>query len=219
MTAMELSNQKKIVTLLKAAKTEFEEKKSVFIGFAAPVSGEDEAMAYLKAIRKEYPDATHHVWAYLMNDGALARYSDDGEPQGTAGVPVLEAIKKKAVTNAVVIVTRYFGGTLLGAGGLVRCYTRSAHEALEAAGIAVYEPFQEMTVSCTYSDYQKVVKELPGFYAIVDETRFEESVIIRIAIPGDLKERFELRMSELTNARIKIEKNGFRMERKPENSV
>ena len=214
-----MEEEKVIITLFEPAETRFEEKKSVFIGFAAPIHSEEEAMSYLKETRKKYPDATHHVWAYLLKDGALARYSDDGEPQGTAGVPVLEAIKKKGITDVVVIVTRYFGGTLLGAGGLVRCYTKSAHEAIEAGKIARYESFAELEILCDYSDYQRIQKELSGFGTLVDRVDFAENVLMKVAVPLTDLDPFCRRMSEITNARAKIEKSGIRMDRKSQNGV
>ena len=110
-------------TLEQEGEAEFVEKKSVFIGHAAPVKSEEEAQAFVKRYKNTYMDARHNVWAYLMKGEIVARYSDDGEPQGTAGVPVLDTIRKSGVTDAVVVVTRYFGGILLGAGGLVRAYS------------------------------------------------------------------------------------------------
>ena len=118
---------------------EFVEKKSVFIGHACPVSSEEEALVYVKKKKSEYADARHNVWAYLQKGEIVARYSDDGEPQGTAGVPVLDTIRKTGVSDAVVVVTRYFGGILLGAGGLVRAYSHTARLALDAAHIITYE--------------------------------------------------------------------------------
>ena len=123
----------KRITLLKAAEAEIEEKKSIFIGYAAPVSSEDEAKAIVAAKKKEFSDATHNVWAYYLDGGIHVRYSDDGEPQGTAGIPVLNVLKMSGATDMVVVVTRYFGGTLLGAGGLVRAYSASAKAALDAS--------------------------------------------------------------------------------------
>ena len=145
----------KYTTVKKEAHVEFEEKRSLFIGHAIHVESEDEAMEFIKSIKKEYADATHNVWAYHMKGGILARYSDDGEPQGTAGMPVLEAIRKSGVDDVCIVVTRYFGGILLGAGGLVRAYSHSAVIAIEAAEVVVYEPYLEYYLSCGYSEYQK----------------------------------------------------------------
>ena len=163
-------------TLEREGVAEFTEKKSVFIGHAIPVKSEEEAQAYVKKQKSAYMDARHNVWAYLMKGEIVARYSDDGEPQGTAGVPVLDTIRKSGVTDAVVVVTRYFGGILLGAGGLVRAYSHTAKLALEAAHIITYEQYTELELDCSYSDYQRYLAELPRFGAITDDTQFTDRV-------------------------------------------
>ena len=169
-------------TLAGEGSDEFEEKRSIFIGHAKHVTSEDEAMEFVKAKKKEYSDATHNCWAYILKGGIVARYSDDGEPQGTAGVPMLEAIRKSGVDDCVVVVTRYFGGILLGAGGLVRAQSHGTSIALAAAKIVTYEKFAEYELSCSYSDYQKYSVMLPTFGAIVDGTDFSDKVIIRFAV-------------------------------------
>ena len=161
---------------------EFEEKRSIFIGRAVRVTNEEEAQSFIKEIKKEHRDATHNVFAYIIGDGTVARYSDDGEPQGTSGMPTLEAIRKKGVTDVCVVITRYFGGILLGAGGLVRAYSHSASLALEDAGIVTFEPFDEMSLRCGYSEYQKYSILIAASGAKVDDTDFGEAVTIRYAI-------------------------------------
>ena len=173
-------------TISKIAEIEFVERKSVFYGYAAPVKTEEEALAIVKERRTLMPDATHHVFGYHMKGGILARYSDDGEPQGTAGMPVLEAIRKSGADDALVVVTRYFGGILLGAGGLVRAYAHTAHLALEAAGIVTYESYAELEITCSYSDYQKYLSQLPRFGAVMDDTDFSDRVTIRFAVKKHL---------------------------------
>ncbi len=174
------------VTLRARAEVEYEEKRSVFLGLALPVKSEEEALAAIRERRALMPDATHHVFGYTMKGGILARYSDDGEPQGTAGMPVLETIRKSGADDALVVVTRYFGGTLLGAGGLVRAYAHTAHLALEAAGVAVFEPYAELSLTCSYSDYQRYLSQLPRFGAIVDDTVFTDRVTIDFAVRAPL---------------------------------
>ena len=169
-------------TLEGEGEAEFVEKKSVFIGHASPVKSEEEAQAFVKKYKNQYMDARHNVWAYLMKGEIIARYSDDGEPQGTAGVPVLDTIRKSGVTDAVVVVTRYFGGILLGAGGLVRAYSHTAKLALEAAHIITYEQYTELELTCSYSDYQRYSALLPSFGAIIDDTGFSDRVILRFAV-------------------------------------
>ena len=128
------------ITLADTVSVEMEERKSIFIGHAAPVKDEEDARRFLEEKRREYHDATHNVYAYLLNGGAVARYSDDGEPQGTAGIPVLNVIKMSGATDLCVVVTRYFGGILLGTGGLVRAYGGAASGVLDQAGTVRMEP-------------------------------------------------------------------------------
>ena len=173
-------------TIARVAEIEFIERKSVFYGYAAPVKSEEEALALVKERRSLMPDATHHVFGYHMKGGILARYSDDGEPQGTAGMPVLEAIRKSGADDTLVVVTRYFGGILLGAGGLVRAYAHTAHLAIEEAGIVTYESYAELELACSYSDYQKYQAQLPRFGAVMDDTDFSDRVILRFAVKKHL---------------------------------
>ena len=170
------------VTLGREAHAELIEKKSVFIGHASPVKTPEAAVAFIDAIRKQYADATHNVYAYMISSGQYVRYSDDGEPQGTAGVPVLDVIRKSGFTDAVIVVTRYFGGILLGAGGLVRAYSAAAKEAVDAAGIVSYRLYTELTLNCSYPLYQKLIPELSRFGVITDDASFDAGVTLRLAI-------------------------------------
>lgn len=172
----------KYVTVKQESHVEFEEKRSLFIGHAIHVDSEEEATAFVKSIKKEYADATHNVWAYHLKGGIIARYSDDGEPQGTAGMPVLEAIRKSGVDDVCIVVTRYFGGILLGAGGLVRAYSHSAVIAIEGAEIVTYEPYLEYELVCGYSEYQKYSNVLNIQKAIIDSTDFGAEVTVRFAV-------------------------------------
>lgn len=169
-------------TVLRESREEFEEKRSIFIGRAKRVDSEEEAQEFVKAIKKEHRDATHNVWAYLMQGDIVARYSDDGEPQGTAGMPVLDVIRKSGVRNVCVVVTRYFGGTLLGAGGLVRAYSHAASLAIEGAGTITYEPYEEYELYCGYSEYQKYSVLLTNAKVCVDQTDFAAQVCVRFAV-------------------------------------
>ncbi len=180
---------------------EFTEKKSVFIAHAKPIGSEEDALTYIKKIKGEYQDARHNVWAYMMKGEIVARYSDDGEPQGTAGVPVLDTIRKSGVTDAVVVVTRYFGGILLGAGGLVRAYSHSARLGLEAAHIITYEQYAELELDCTYSDYQRYLAELPRFGAITDDTVFADRVKMLFSVKESVLESLLLRVREMSGGR------------------
>ena len=186
-------------TLEGEGEAEFTEKKSVFIGYAAHVENEEDALLRLKARHSAFADARHTVWAYLCNGEIVARYSDDGEPQGTAGVPVLDTVKKSGVTDAVVVVTRYFGGILLGAGGLVRAYSHTARLALEAAHIITYEQYTELEITCSYSEYQRYTAELPRFGAVIDDTVFADRVTILFAVKEAVVASLETRIRELSN--------------------
>ena len=191
----------KYITLAREAEAEFEEKRSRFIGRAAPVKSEEEAADLIRRVKADYPGATHYVWAYTMRGGAQARYTDDGEPSGTAGRPVLDVIVKSGCDDACVVVVRYFGGTLLGAGGLVRAYAHSASIALEAAEIVAYEKYTELTLTCGYAEYQKYAVELERIGAIIDDTVFADSVTVRFAVRAAEAEPLCGRIRELSAGR------------------
>ncbi len=185
-------------TLAKEAHIEFEEKKSVFIGHAIRTDSEEEAQGFIKSIKKQYNDATHNVFAYSINGGIIARYSDDGEPQGTSGMPTLDAIRKSGVDNACVVITRYFGGTLLGAGGLVRAYSHTASLALEAAGIVKYEPYCEYELKCGYSEYQRYIAYFSDMGLVIDNTVFEAEVTVFFAVKRTQSEIVIKKISEMS---------------------
>jgi len=193
-----MADTKQYVTLRHEASAEFEEKRSVFIGYAKPVKTEAEAMEFVKKIRGKHGDARHNVFAYTLGGGVTARYSDDGEPQGTAGIPVLDVLRKSGVDDACIVVTRYFGGILLGAGGLVRAYSAAAKMALDAAEIATFEPYTEFSLTCTYPEYQKISAELPRFSAIIDDTDYADNVTVKFAIKSDRNQQLTDRICEMT---------------------
>ncbi len=204
----------KIKKLKKTAEIELIEKKSLFIAIAVPVKSEEEALEVIKQRKKKYSDATHNVYAYTLGDGTLSRYSDDAEPQGTAGMPALNAIRMSGITDVCVVITRYFGGILLGAGGLVRAYSTSTSMALEAGGIAVYEPFVELNCSCSYSDYQKLQPILTLYEAIIDDTEFSSDVNLKFAISQEIFEEFKLKINETFAGKVIISELGIRLDSK-----
>ena len=199
---------RKRITLARDVSVEMEEKKSVFIGHAAPVENEEQAREYINAKKKEFHDATHNVYAYLLADGVIARYSDDGEPSGTAGMPVLNVVKMSGACDLCVVVTRYFGGILLGAGGLVRAYTASAKLAVDEAGLAVFEPYAVYRMETGYSDYQKLTAALPKIGVSEDSCDFADTVIVTAAIEESRAEELVKLFSELTYGKGKIAKIG-----------
>lgn len=195
----------KYTSIERHAVFEYEDRKSVFIGEAAPVVTEDEALSFISAIKKKYPDARHHVYAYVLRANSLMRFSDDKEPQGTAGMPVLDAIRKNGCTDTVIVVTRYFGGALLGTGGLVRAYTSAAIGALNAANMITYDIFSSLRISVSYSDYQKLspVFNQTGFTS--DDIRYSDKVVIYGRILKSTLEEFEKKLVETTSGRHEIE--------------
>ena len=199
-------------TLEREGAGEYEEKRSLFLGHATPVKTEEEAMAYIKARQKEFADATHNVWAYRLGQDTAARYSDDGEPQGSSGLPTLEAIRKSGATDAVVVITRYFGGTLLGVGGLVRAYSHTARLALEDAHVITFEKYSLLTLSVTYGDYQKLLPLLPRFGALTDGQDFSDRVTLTLAVKATVAGSLAASVREATAGRCEPEVTGERFD-------
>ena len=201
------------ITVENTASAEFEEKKSRFIGHITHVTTEEEAAAFIKSKQKEFYDARHNVFAYKLKGGLVARYSDDGEPTGTAGMPTLDAINKSNVEDVCIVVTRYFGGTLLGASGLVRAYSKAASMAIAAAKIVTYEEFAEFFLSCSYSDYQKIQSEFQKYGVKVDNSDFSDSVFLNLAIKKASVEPFFKRVAEITSNRAAVNVTGSRLDK------
>ncbi len=197
------------ITLQKHAEITFTERKSVFIGNASPVKSEAEAMEFITRIRKKYGDATHNTYAYLLADGS-ARYSDDGEPQGTAGVPILSVIQKGGFCDACIVVTRYFGGILLGAGGLVRAYSAAARDSVTEAKVVKYESFAEFRVRASYSDYQRLIPLKEIFDIREDNAEFTDNVELFWAIRENEYDMLCDKITEICGARVETEWTGTR---------
>ena len=175
----------------------FVEKRSEFIGHVWPVDSEEQARARIEETKKEHYDARHNCWCYLLKDGPV-RYSDDGEPQGTAGQPMLGVFQKAGVTNLCCVVTRYFGGVLLGAGGLVRAYTQAAKLALDAAGVSAVRRWVEMAVDCPYSFFERVKTEGAAQGGVLGEITYAAQVTARLLLPEERAADFAARMVELS---------------------
>jgi len=190
------------LALAKRASAEMTERKSLFIGTAAPIASEAEARELIEEMRRKYHDATHNVYAYQLSGGAIARYSDDGEPQGTAGIPVLNIVKMSGVSDLCVVVTRYFGGILLGAGGLVRAYAASAKLAIEAAGVVAMTDFAILRIRCSYSEYQKITAALPKWGVTEDDTQYDDAVTLTVGVESVRAEALMQSLSEMTNGRV-----------------
>ena len=185
------------------AESEFTEKRSRFISQIWRVETEAEARAHLEAVRKRYHDARHHCWCYLLKDGAV-RYSDDGEPQGTAGQPMLNVFQRQGVTNTCCVVTRYFGGILLGAGGLTRAYARGARDALEAAGVCRVSLWTLWDVPCTYPLLERVKMDIAACGGTVRDTVYGADVTLRAAFPAGGAEAFAPRLTELSAGTLEL---------------
>ena len=200
-------------TLRQEAADEVIINKSRFIGYACPCETEEEALAFLNKIRTKHKDATHNCYAYVIGRNAgIMRYSDDGEPGGTAGLPMMEVLKAQGVVNCCVVVTRYFGGILLGAGGLVRAYTQAAKMAVEAGGIVLRAKLSMLSVTCTYADYQKITPYLSAEQLRIDDTAFGADVTVCVAMPVENKEEFFRCITEVTNGRALLLEKGERFD-------
>lgn len=192
------------ITVKQYAKFEYEDRKSLFIGEALPVSEEKDALAFIESVKKAYPDANHHVYAYVLRENSIMRFSDDREPQGTAGLPVLDVIRKNGCANVAIVVTRYFGGTLLGTGGLVRAYTAAALGALENAQIIEYAVYSTVCMSVNYSDYGKVGTILSELDFRTDDSDFGLDIKITGRIKKSSLELLVKKITDATSARSSV---------------
>ncbi|MCU9806848.1 MAG: YigZ family protein [Paraclostridium dentum] len=180
-------------------------EKSTFIGYAKPIKTEEEAVEFINEIKKKHKDARHNVWAYTVGKSMnIQRYSDDGEPQGTAGIPTLEVIKKEDLRDVVVVVTRYFGGIKLGAGGLVRAYTKGAKIGLEAGKIIEKIMYQEVKIKIDYNQLGKVQNEIMNMGYFIKDTIYEDNVDIIVYSRANEKEAIIERINDITSATAQI---------------
>lgn len=190
------------------SETEFVEKRSRFIGHVQPVETEEDARAFIEQMKKRYHDARHNCWCYLLREGGVVRYSDDGEPQGTAGQPMLGVFEKEEVTNLVCVVTRYFGGILLGAGGLVRAYTRSAKDALDAAGVSVVRRWVRVLVPCSYSLFERVRIETEQFGGVIEDTEYAADILLTVLVPEERAEEYAAHLLDVSAGTIETLTDG-----------
>lgn len=180
---------------------EFVEKKSRFIGRVWCVETEEEALARIQEMKKQHYDATHNCWAYVIKDGPM-RFSDDGEPGGTAGNPMMQVLQRENLYNVVCVVTRYFGGILLGAGGLVRAYTKGAKIAIDAAGKSMKRVWTVLYLPCPYTYYERVKLEVAAFDGIIRDTRFGAEVELEILLSEAQTQPFLDRLTDMTAATV-----------------
>lgn len=183
----------------------FEEKRSKFTGRLWRVETPDEAVAKIKEMRETHWDAAHNCWAYILREGNIMRYSDDGEPQGTAGMPILDVLRHENLANVCCVVTRYFGGILLGTGGLVRAYTQGAQIAVQAAGVMQMSMFSVVLIACPYNLYEIVQHLLPDFDCAVEETDYGADVTLTCSLPAGGEEALNRALADTTAGQVYAE--------------
>ena len=190
-----------------AGEAEFVEKRSSFLGHVRYVETEDEAKAFVTEMKKKFYDARHNCWCYIIKDGAV-RYSDDGEPQGTAGQPMLNVFQREGVSNVCCVVTRYFGGILLGAGGLTRAYSKSARDALTEAGVATMCLWEQVCLECAYSLLERVKLEIAAVNGTLDDISYAAHVTVTASLPDNGLLFLRQRLTELSAGSITLHSLG-----------
>ncbi len=197
-------------TVSHPATAEYIEKKSRFIATVSPVRDDEDAREFVLSVKKKYPDARHNCYAYLTLDG-MTRYSDDGEPKGTAGLPILGVLQKQQLSGAAVVVTRYFGGILLGAAGLLRAYTKAAADGVEAAGVITVKPYTKVDVTVSFSDAERVKYELSRMELPEFQTEYLDAVTYHLLVPKERTDEIVSQMTKITAAKAKITVTGTQM--------
>lgn len=189
---------------------QFVEKKSRFIGTCRPVKTEEEALEFIARMKSRYWDASHNVYAYILRENGVQRFSDDGEPQGTAGIPVMDTLKKAGVVDVAVVATRYFGGILLGGGGLIRAYSHTATIALAAARKVAMRECLLLELPCDYGFYGKAAGLIPECGGVVDDTQFLEQVTLRFHLEPQLLPALEKKLADSSSGRASVKQAGQR---------
>ena len=192
-------------TVKNANQDEFIVKKSRFIGYVKPVTTQQEAMDFIAEIKTKHWDATHNVYAYVLRDGMTRRFSDDGEPQGTAGIPCLDVLLKEDVTDVCVVVTRYFGGIMLGAGGLVRAYSHGAKIALDSGNIITMSLCKIVKVKSDYNFYGRLVPLICEEGGIIEDTQFTDLVEVTFRIPEEKLPFFDAKLVDISCGKFRSE--------------
>lgn len=192
-------------TIARRCESRFIEKKSEFIGYLCPVQTEEQAVAFIEEIRAMHRKATHNCYAYILRENNAARHSDDGEPGGTAGVPIYEVLRKEGLTDVCCVVTRYFGGVLLGAGGLVRAYTKGAKDAVDAAQIKCMAEAVKLAVTVDYGLYGRLAQVFADFDARVEDERFADNVRIVLHIRAENSQKLTDKLVDVCNGAVSVE--------------
>lgn len=194
-------------TIKDRAEASFIEKKSEFIGYIAPVTTNNEAVAFINEVKAKHRKAKHNVYAYILREGNTSRYSDDGEPQGTAGIPVLDVLKKRGLTDVCCVVTRYFGGILLGGGGLVRAYSHAVSIAIDSATIMDMCSSYEVSFVTDYTLYGRVSYILPEFGIKLLDTIFEDNVTTKLLVRVEQFEPLKAKLIDISNGAITVQRS------------
>jgi len=193
----------KIIT--QSAGAEFTEKKSEFISVIAPVKSEKEALDFIENIRAGHKKARHNCYAYIIREGDIVRYSDDGEPGGTAGMPILEVLRSNGLCEAVCVVTRYFGGILLGAGGLTRAYSKSAADAVKKAGITEMKPAQVVLIKAEYTYYNRILAVTAQFGGYCENESFSDNVEVEAVLLPEIADEYKKKLIDVCNGVVFVE--------------
>lgn len=198
-------------TIRKRAESSFTEKKSEFIGYISPAETEEEAIAFINEIRAMHRKATHNCYAYILRNNNTSRHSDDGEPGGTAGMPIYDVLSKNGITDVVCVVTRYFGGILLGTGGLVHSYSKGASTALANSDIVTMEVADSLKISCDYTMYGMIGSILPEYEAIIRNTEYSDIVCVYADVKAELTAELISKLIDKCNGKVDIKKlsNGY----------
>ncbi len=202
---MEQSSYK---TIRRQSECEFVERRSRFLGAVCPIISQQDAQMFIDERRKKHWNAAHNVYAYVLREGQAQRYSDDGEPQGTAGYPILDVLLREELTNCIIVVTRYFGGVLLGTGGLVRAYSRTAKLAIEAGGVSTMSLCTRAVVACGYALYGPIDAAITNSEGIVEDTRYTNNVEIEFLAPYGVMGRIRSKITELSAGSVDIKEIG-----------
>lgn len=198
-------------TIRKRSESSFTEKKSEFIGYISPAETEEEAIAFINEIRAMHRKATHNCYAYILRNNNTSRHSDDGEPGGTAGMPIYDVLSKNGITDVVCVVTRYFGGILLGTGGLVHAYSKGASTALANSDIVTMEVADSLKISCDYTMYGMIGSVLPEYEAIIRNTEYSDIVCVYADVKAELTAELISKLIDKCNGKVDIKKlsNGY----------
>lgn len=196
------------ITVGRSATAEITEKRSRFIANVFPVDNEIEALDIIARLKKEYWDAKHNIYAYIIKEGNICRYTDDGEPSGTAGVPVLDVMRKQGIVDCLIVVTRYFGGVLLGTGGLVRAYSAAAIDGLKGANVITMTPCALCEIDCDYGDYDTLLRRLNESGADIMNSNFTDSVKIEFAMEESLVDDFRQQLTDSFSGRLTLNVTG-----------